>query len=378
MTLFKDQLSNLLKLIDYKINNKALSPNITLKEVYDKWLDDKKLSITKQGIRNYRTVWNKIPDKLKKKKFIKLKRSDWQNLINTDKIKGNGHYSQKRIKNLCGQLYIYAIRNELVYTNIAPTLELTKNTPVYEKTIFTDEEIQTLYENRDLDDMIAPILVLIFTGLRISEFLRLNPHEDIFLDVETPYLIVRQSKTEAGRNRPIPIFDKILPFVKELVDNAIKNNREYILNNDFCGIDRPYNYSSFCRRYKSILKDFNMNHTIHETRHTFASILDGVNANEMAIKKLMGHSAQGVTKKVYTHKNINSLFEAMALLENNYLLNEDEIEMAKQEIKEAIEQDYDFEISEPLKAILMRDEEFKFLGQKRKKNHFIRKIKKSA
>ena len=378
MSIIKDQVSNLLKLIDYKLNNKTLSPNIKLEELYNKWREEKQYSVTKQGLRNYKTVWNKIPDSLKKRKFIKLKRKDWQTLITNDKNKGNGHYSQKRIKNLCGQLYTYAIRNELVYNNIASTLELAKNVPVHEKTIFTDEEIQLLYENRDLDEMIAPILILIFTGLRISEFLRLNPKEDIFLDVETPYLIVRQSKTEAGRNRPIPIFDKIIPFVTELVEDAIKNDRNYILNNNFNSIDQSHSYSTFARRFKSIMNDFHMNHTIHETRHTFASILDGVNANDMVIKKLMGHSAQGVTKKTYTHKNINSLFEAISLFENNYLLDEEEIKRAKNEIKEAVEQDYDFEISEPLKAILMRDKNFKFLGFKRKKNHFIRRIKKSA
>lgn len=375
MSFIQEQVSNLIKLIDYKINSKPLSPNIKLKELYEKWQEEKKNTVTNQGIRNYITVWNKIPDKLKKKRFTKITRRDWQNLINQDKEKGNGHYSQKRIKNLCGQLYTYAIRNELIYNNLAPTLELAKNVPVHEKTIFTDTEIQLLYEKRDEHKMIRPLLILLFTGVRISEFLRLDPINDIFLEEETPYLIIRQSKTAAGRNRPIPIFDKILPFVKELVEEAKENDRHYLLSNDYSGIERPYNYASFVRRFHTIMDDYGMKHTVHETRHTFASILDGVNANDMAIKKLMGHSAQGVTKKTYTHKNINSLFEAMSLLENNYLLDPEEIEFAKKEIDEAVAEGADFEISEPLKAILMRDSEYKFLAQKRKKKHFIKKIK---
>lgn len=282
---------------------------------------------------------------------------------------------KKRIKNLCGQLYTYAIRNELIYNNLAPTLELAKNVPVHGKIIFTDTEIQLLYEKRDEHKMIRPLLILLFTRVRISEFLRLDPFNDIFLDEETPHLIVRQSKTAAGHNRSIPIFDKILPFVKELVKEAKENDRHYLLSNDYSGIERTYNYASFVRRFHTIMDDYGMKHTVHKTRHTFASILDGVNANDMAIRKLMGHSAQGVTKKTYTHKNINSLFEAMSLLENNYLLDPEEIEFAKKEIDEAVAEDADFEISEPLKAILMRDSKYRFLAQKRKKEHFIKKIK---
>ena len=373
MSFITEQVTNLIKLIDYKINSKPLSPNVKLGEVYEKWSAEKWPTISERGVMNYITVWNKIPDKLKKKKFVKLTRKDWQNLISIEQTKGNGFDSQKRIRMICSQLYKYAINNELLYNNIAPTLEICKHKMIHEKSIYSDLEIQTLYENRNKSELIDSLLILIFTGMRISEFLNLNPNEDIFLDDDNPYLIVRQSKTEAGRNRPIPIFEKIYPILKRMVEEAQKENRDYLLKN-VCG--RRMRYSSFALRTKRMLKKkFGIKHTIHETRHTFASIMDGLNANDMAIKKIMGHAARGVTKKTYTHKNIASLFEAIDLLDNNYLLDKEEIELAKKEIDEAIKEDADFEISEPLKVILMRDPKYKFLAQKRKKKHFIRKTK---
>ena len=54
-----------------------------------------------------------------------------------------------------------------------------------------------------------------------------------------------------------------------------------------------------------------MNHTIHETRHTCATLLDSAEANDMAIKRILGHAGQGVTKKVYIHKTVEDLLKAI-------------------------------------------------------------------
>ena len=97
MSFITEQVTNLIKLIDYKINSKPLSPNVKLGKVYEKWSVEKWPTISELGVMNYKTVWNKIPDKLKKKKFVKLTRKDWQNLISIEQTKGNGFDSQKRI-----------------------------------------------------------------------------------------------------------------------------------------------------------------------------------------------------------------------------------------------------------------------------------------
>ena len=360
--MFTDKITNLLQIIDYKLNNKAFSPNIKLDELYLKWSEEKYPQLTFNGRKGYITAWNHIPDSMKKKKFLKLNRKNWQDVISQMQKQRLRHGAQKKFKGLCGQLYKFAIRNELSYNNFAPLLELSKREPRYEKTVFTATEIQTLYENKDKYPFIKNILILIFTGMRISEFLRLNPYNDIFLDDEKPYLIVRQSKTAAGTNRPIPIFEKILPFMEELVEGAQKNNREELLVHTYNGRELVYDYPAFARAFRSTLKKFNMKHTVHECRHSFASIMDEMNANDMAIRKIMGHAGIGVTKKVYTHKNTNSLFEAIELLDNNYLLSKEEIGIAEKEIMEAVKNNNDFILSEPLKEILVRNKEFKFLG----------------
>jgi len=108
-------------------------------------------------------------------------------------------------------------------------------------------------------------------------------------------------KTEAGRDRYVPIHPRIMPLVEEklakshsgaLCEYRTKHNFRYAWNND--------------RR----LNDF----SFHECRHTFRSRLDNADANETCINLLMGHKGNTVGKAVYTHKTIEQLKNTIALL----------------------------------------------------------------
>ena len=70
-------------------------------------------------------------------------------------------------------------------------------------------------------------------------------------------------------------------------------------------------YAHFRRMYTDLMEELNMNHTIHETRHTCATLLDAADANEMATKKILGHAGTGVTKAVYIHKYLEDLINAI-------------------------------------------------------------------
>ena len=43
-------------------------------------------------------------------------------------------------------------------------------------------------------------------------------------------------------------------------------------------------------------------------------MLDNAGANETAIKRILGHASQGVTKKIYTHKSLHELKKAIDLI----------------------------------------------------------------
>lgn len=62
------------------------------------------------------------------------------------------------------------------------------------------------------------------------------------------------------------------------------------------------------------MESHNMKHTPHECRHTFRSRLDSAGANKKCIDLMMGHKSKEVGERVYTHKTLDELKEAILLI----------------------------------------------------------------
>ena len=89
-------------------------------------------------------------------------------------------------------------------------------------------------------------------------------------------------------------------------------NNEYLFPSK---TNRPMDYGNFHRKFKGKLKKVGIQeHTIHDTRHTFATLLSNANANRTAIKNIIGHSDYTMTEKIYTHKDKEQLKKAIDLL----------------------------------------------------------------
>ena len=58
----------------------------------------------------------------------------------------------------------------------------------------------------------------------------------------------------------------------------------------------------------------NCKHTPHECRHTTATNFNNKGANQVAVKRILGHADKDVTTGVYTHKDIRQLKKAVDLL----------------------------------------------------------------
>ena len=170
--------------------------------------------------------------------------------------------------------------------------------------MFTREEINILWENKG-ELITDSILILIYTGMRINELLHLK-NKDI--NLEERYLITG-SKTDAGKDRLIPINYKILP----LITKRMSINNEYLIHTR---TGRPILYQSFRKRFFNKLEKIGIQeHTIHDTRHTFATLMSNADANPVSISLLTGHKDYDkTTAKVYTHKDKEQLKKAIDLL----------------------------------------------------------------
>ena len=296
----KDALNGLL---EYNQNKNIFISDITFKNVYDMWSKSHFENITENTAKAIEYLYKTNLCRLNDYKIKDIKLIELQSFINILKDSGLSSGTLKQIKSILNMVFNYALKNEYINKNMIEFLDIGKHKKVLERKIFTNEEIKILWDNEGKRD-IDIILILIYTGLRVNELLTL---ENTKINIECRY-IRAGSKTEAGKDRLIPISYKILP----LITRYIKLNNKYLFQTKAGNF---LMYNNYRQNFKKIIKKIGLQeHTIHDTRHTFATLLSNVDANKTSIKNIIGHSDYGITEKIYTHKDIEELKKAIDLL----------------------------------------------------------------
>lgn len=287
-------------LLEYSKNPKLYS-NKTFKEIKELWWNMYKSKVDNPNTIKTNIYRLRALSTLDKILIKDIKLVDMQSLF--DKMDSSWSF-KNACKSVLNMIFEYAFKNDFIDTNKVKFIELGKKEKVINRKIFTQEEIQLLWENVDRKYTYI-VLILIYTGLRIGELLNLK-NEDI--DLENRIIKIKVSKTTSGV-RVIPIFSKIYNLFKE----NIVSNQEYFVKGD---TTLRLSYSTFKPRFKKLLKEIGLKeHTIHDTRHTFATLLNNANANSTSITKLIGHSNFYTTENIYTHKDTEELRKAVELLQ---------------------------------------------------------------
>ncbi len=275
---------------------------ITFQEVYDKWSSSKFQTISDSNVKGY-TASYKLCGTLYNKVFKEIRLADLQYVVDTC---GKNYPTLRKLKVLFGQLYDYAMKNDICNKDYSEFVDIAKfkdrNPNKMERNKFTKEEISRLWEQQD-DKYYQIVLMLIYTGVRISELLDLKK-ENVHLGKQ--YFDVLVSKTENGI-RKVPIADKVLPFFKSWYDDT---NSEYLIHTEN-GEQFKYRnyYDSF---FKPLMEQLGFTQTPHCCRHTCVSMLAEAHIDQTVIKKIVGHSgAMTLTEKVYTHLDIEELINAI-------------------------------------------------------------------
>ena len=120
-------------------------------------------------------------------------------------------------------IFEQAMEMDIISKDYSKFIKLPKHKAKIVRKIFTEEEISLLWDNIKELRYADVILILIYTGMRVNELLKL-PKSNVNL---TKNIITGGSKTEAGKNRIIPIHPKILP----LVIKRMENKTEYLIPN---------------------------------------------------------------------------------------------------------------------------------------------------
>ena len=290
---YTTQSEALIALAEYHKNGVDLDvAKLTLGEVYDQWIKRKELTISKSALSTHKMAYDRFGN-LANMPMKDIKKAHLQTWLDGITLKPA---SKGKIRSTMYQLFEYAVAYDIVQKNYAKDLEITEK---IEKTgsIFSEKEIKILWENVD-DQMVQYILILIYTGLRIGELLAMKG-DTIYLDKG---YMVGGSKTEAGRNRVIPLHDKIIP----LVERNLENN--YLVYSKRSG---SLTYNGIRPRFEKVMDKLGMNHKIPDTRKTAVSIMHSAGIPMETVRMIVGHSAKGVTESVYLYKEPQELVDAV-------------------------------------------------------------------
>ena len=288
-------------LSEYNKNPIGERGDITLKDLYAEWSKSKYEKVGHKTVESYTIAWNHL-SKIGAMQFKDIRKSHMQHIID-DMSKSLSRSSCHKVKVLAGLLYKHALADDIVNKNYAELLELPENDSK-EKEPFSDQEIKAIEKLAKTDEWANTILILIYTGMRIGELLILTKFN---IDIKN-MIITGGIKTDAGKDRTIPIHKKIQDYIKEWYNKdgsyLISRNGDKIR----VGYYRKYLY------YPTLKKAQTRKLTPHSTRHTFGTLINNAGANTKSIQAIIGHADYSTTANIYTHPDIEELRKAIDLI----------------------------------------------------------------
>lgn len=231
-------------------------------DVADKWFDDYKADQSESTLQNYRASRKKC-EPIHKKKIKEITSAELQALVSAQTAG-----TQAEVIKYLHQVFHYAMRNDIIVKDPTELIGRTAFTET-KRNPFTKEEVRAIWEMPE-SPIKEAVLVMLYTGLRIGELYKITEIHDTY--------IITGSKTDAGKNRIIPIHSKIRPF------------------SDI--FEHPH-YSSKNGLAKAFRRTF-IGHSPHDTRRAFVSRCVECGIDGTVARKIAGHSGQDVHETAYT------------------------------------------------------------------------------
>ena len=269
--------------------------SIKFKDLYEKWMDRHSEKVGASTINCYKSAY-KYFSSLYYAEVGKIRTEALQKCIDECP---HGTRTRENMKALGTSMWRYAMQLDIVDRNYAEYIFIKKEEAV-EKTAFSKEQLETLWANAERIPAVKYILVLCYTGMRLSEMLGARTDK---YNREGGYFVTGV-KTEAGKNRTITISPRLQTFFEDF------GKGEYLF------FEKPPTVKTF--RYKMFypaLEALGMDtldadgehiYTPHCCRHTFATLMKQVDAPATDKQKLIGHAKFEMTAH-YTHTDLESL-----------------------------------------------------------------------
>lgn len=273
---------------------------ITFSEAYSRWSSEYYETLSNpSSARSYKAAYAYCKP-LYDMRMRDLRVEHMQGVINDAEV---GDATKQRMKSLFNMLYKWCLIHEIVDKDYSALFvckvgKRDKTTRIP----FKNSEVQKLWamQNFGIADM---VLFSVYTGFRPSEVLNI---ETRFVDL-VRWRVKGGMKTDAGRDRIVPIHEKIRPIVQRHYNPESK----YLFPNEKGGF---MTYDQYRGRFKKVMRALGATHTPHEARHTFISCAKYYKVDDNLLKAIVGHKITDITEAVYTHRPYEDYVEAVNMI----------------------------------------------------------------
>lgn len=222
------------------------------------------------------------------RRFSEIRKQEMQNILDDCSL---GYSSICNLKKLFGQMYRFAMENDIIEKNYAQFVTNNHEDDNEKGEPFSAEELEVLWKNKK-DPTVQMILIMIYSGFRIKAF------ETIEINREELYFR-GGVKTSAGKGRVVPIHNAIRKFALNFTKHFPDFKVSYFRRSCFYPTLKRLGISTTANGKK---------HTPHDCRHTFSWLCDKYKVDELSKHLLMGHSlGKDIEKAVYGHRTQEEL-----------------------------------------------------------------------
>lgn len=269
----------------------------TMQELYDKWIDIYPLEkdLSEGRIRHIKNMWRYIS--YKDMPIDELKPSHIRDDLMRSELPASVPQKLKVLYNL---LCKYALQEQYITIDVASQVTVPKIIAKREqeqkrtKNAFTIDELKKIKSMVGKSDVADALYYSCFSGWRPVEMISITPDS---INYSQGY-VVGGSKTEAGKNRTVPIHPEV---------RSILQHRRY--NKPIFGY--AY-YQKYHREFCNLMRGLNMDsHTPHDARRTFVTLAKQNGMDEYALKKIVGHTISDLTENTYTDRSVEWLTNEM-------------------------------------------------------------------
>lgn len=275
-------------------------PKMTLQQVYDAWLPAHEARVSKSTMDCYRAAF-KYFDDLRYRLIADIDVDELQECLDACP---RARRTRENMKAVMGLLYKYAIPRHQATMNLAEYLH-TGDNDKSTRPAFSPDQVERIRQRIGITPYAEYVYVLIYTGFRPAELFSLTQdsyHDDI---------LTGGIKTEAGKDRAVPVSPKIRSIVEQRAsvchkflfprENGEQMSVAYF--RDYCF----YPVLAAADIQPIPTAEHPAYYTPYSCRHTFANLLKSAPGSDVDKAKLIGHADYSTTKKMYQSAELEAM-----------------------------------------------------------------------